>query len=95
MQLLLTQLMPTQKSVKNIVKKIKTNYPQIDLVAGNIVTDDAAKFLMKAGVDGVKVGIGPGSICTTRVIAGVGYPQLSAIYNVSKALEGQWGNSYC
>ena len=76
------------KSVKNIVKKIKTNYPQIDLVAGNIVTDDAAKFLMKAGVDGVKVGIGPGSICTTRVIAGVGYPQLSAIYNVSKALEG-------
>ena len=45
---------------------------QIDLVAGNIVTDDAAKFLMKAGVDGVKVGIGPGSICTTRVIAGVG-----------------------
>ena len=76
------------KSVKNTVKKIKTNYPQIDLVAGNIVTDDAAKFLMKAGVDGVKVGIGPGSICTTRVIAGVGYPQLSAIYNVSKALEG-------
>ena len=76
------------KSVKNIVKKIKTYYPEIDLVAGNIVTDDAAKFLMKAGVDGVKVGIGPGSICTTRVIAGVGYPQLSAIYNVSKALNG-------
>tara|TARA_B100000963_G_scaffold249102_1_gene218137 strand:+ start:214 stop:1686 length:1473 start_codon:yes stop_codon:yes gene_type:complete len=76
------------KSVKNIVAKIKINYPQIDLVAGNIATDDAAKFLMKAGVDGVKVGIGPGSICTTRVIAGVGYPQLSAIYNVSKALEG-------
>ena len=76
------------KSVKNVVSKIKTNYPQIDLVAGNIATGDAAKFLMKAGVDGVKVGIGPGSICTTRVIAGVGYPQLSAIYNVSKALEG-------
>ena len=76
------------KSVKNIVAKIKINYPQIDLVAGNIATDDAAKFLMKAGVDGVKVGIGPGSICTTRIIAGVGYPQLSAIYNVSKALEG-------
>ena len=76
------------KSVKSIVKKIKTYYPEIDLVAGNIVTDDAAKFLMKAGVDGVKVGIGPGSICTTRVIAGVGYPQLSAIYNVSKALDG-------
>ena len=76
------------KSVKNVVSKIKTNYPHIDLVAGNIATGDAAKFLMKAGVDGVKVGIGPGSICTTRVIAGVGYPQLSAIYNVSKALEG-------
>ena len=76
------------KSVQNIVKKIKSNFPQIDLVAGNIATGDAAKFLMKAGVDGVKVGIGPGSICTTRVIAGVGYPQLSAIYNVSKALEG-------
>ena len=76
------------KSVKNVVSKIKTNYPQIDLVAGNIATGDAAKFLMKAGVDGVKVGIGPGSICTTRIIAGVGYPQLSAIYNVSKALEG-------
>ena len=76
------------KSVKNIIAKIKTNHPQIDLVAGNIATGDAAKFLMNAGVDGVKVGIGPGSICTTRVIAGVGYPQLSAIYNVSKALKG-------
>ena len=76
------------KSVKNIVAKIKTHHPNIDLVAGNIATGDAAKFLMKAGVDGVKVGIGPGSICTTRVIAGVGYPQLSAIYNVSKALKG-------
>jgi len=76
------------KSVKNIVAKIKTNHPNIELVAGNIATGDAAKFLMKAGVDGVKVGIGPGSICTTRVIAGVGYPQLSAIHNVSKALKG-------
>ena len=76
------------KSVKNIVAKIKTHHPNIDLIAGNIATGDAAKFLMKAGVDGVKVGIGPGSICTTRVIAGVGYPQLSAIYNVSKALKG-------
>ena len=76
------------KSVKNTVAKIKTHHPNIDLVAGNIATGDAAKFLMKAGVDGVKVGIGPGSICTTRVIAGVGYPQLSAIYNVSKALKG-------
>ena len=76
------------KSVKDIVVKIKNNFPNIDLVAGNIVTADAAKFLAKAGVDGVKVGIGPGSICTTRIIAGVGSPQLSAIFNVSKALAG-------
>ena len=54
----------------------------------NVATAEAAKFLSKAGVDGVKVGIGPGSICTTRIIAGVGYPQLSAIYNVSNALKG-------
>ena len=75
-------------SVKKTIIKIRNNFPNIDLVAGNIVTADAAKFLAKADVDGVKVGIGPGSICTTRIIAGVGSPQLSAIYNVSKALAG-------
>ncbi len=76
------------KSVLKIIKDVKKTFPDLDVVAGNIATAEAAKFLAKAGVDGVKVGIGPGSICTTRIIAGVGYPQLSAIYNVSNALKG-------
>ena len=76
------------KSVLKIIKDVKKLFPDLDIVAGNVATADAAHFLAKAGVDGVKVGIGPGSICTTRIIAGVGYPQLSAIYNVSKALKG-------
>ena len=67
---------------------IKAKYPDIDVVVGNIATGEAAKFLVEAGADGVKVGIGPGSICTTRVIAGVGVPQLSAVYDVAKALKG-------
>ena len=67
--------------------KFKSKYPEKDVVAGNIGTAEAALALVKAGADGVKVGIGPGSICTTRVIAGVGIPQLSAIYNVSKAIK--------
>ena len=66
----------------------KEKFPQIDIVVGNIATGAAAKALVEAGADAVKVGIGPGSICTTRVIAGVGVPQLSAIYDVAKALEG-------
>jgi IMP dehydrogenase len=76
------------RSVINILREIKKGYPNIDVVAGNIGTGDAAKKLADAGADGLKVGIGPGSICTTRVIAGVGIPQLSAVYNVAKALEG-------
>ena len=76
------------KSVLKIIKDVKKTFSDLDIIAGNVATADAAKFLAKAGVDGVKVGIGPGSICTTRIIAGVGYPQLSAIYNVSKALKG-------
>jgi IMP dehydrogenase len=60
----------------------------LDIVVGNIATGDAARMLVEAGADGVKVGIGPGSICTTRVVAGVGVPQLSAVYEVSKALQG-------
>ncbi len=76
------------KGVINILKEIKRNYPGIDVIAGNIVTSEAAKKLVDEGADAVKVGIGPGSICTTRIIAGVGIPQLSAIYNVSKAIEG-------
>ncbi len=76
------------KNVINILKEIKKRYPSVDVVAGNIGTGEAAEMLVKAGADAVKVGIGPGSICTTRVIAGVGIPQLSAIYNVAKAIKG-------
>ena len=74
--------------VADMLKKVKQAYPNVDVIVGNIATGEAAGFLVKAGADGVKVGIGPGSICTTRVIAGVGVPQLSAIYEVAKALEG-------
>ena len=74
--------------VIEMLKKIKAKYPEKDIVAGNIATADAALALVNAGADAVKVGIGPGSICTTRVIAGVGVPQLSAIYNVAKAVAG-------
>ena len=75
------------KGVITLLKKVKKQYPNLDVVVGNIATGEAALDLVHAGADGVKVGIGPGSICTTRVIAGVGYPQLSAIMNVSEALE--------
>ena len=75
------------KSVIDQVKKIK-NFFDIDLIVGNIATGDAAKALVKAGADGIKVGVGPGSICTTRIIAGVGMPQLSAIYESTKAIKG-------
>ena len=72
------------KNVIETVKKIKKTYPDLDLVAGNIVTKEAAEELIKAGVDAVKVGIGPGSICTTRVIAGVGVPQVTAVADVAE-----------
>lgn len=75
------------KYVLDILRKAKNKYPEIDFVAGNIATAEAASDLVLAGADAVKVGIGPGSICTTRIIAGVGIPQLSAIYNVSKAIK--------
>ena len=75
------------KGVAEMLKLIKKTFPQIDVVVGNIATADAARFLVDAGADAVKVGIGPGSICTTRVIAGVGVPQITAIYEVAKALE--------
>ncbi len=76
------------KGVVGVLQSVKAKYPDIDVVVGNIATGDAAKYLVDAGADGVKVGIGPGSICTTRVVAGVGVPQLSAIYDVAKALKG-------
>ena len=77
------------EGVSSVVKKIKRNFPSIELIVGNIATAEAAIYLADLGVDAVKVGIGPGSICTTRIIAGVGYPQFSAIMNVSKALKGR------
>ncbi len=70
------------------LKEAKKRFPNIDIIVGNIATGDAALALVKAGADAVKVGIGPGSICTTRIIAGVGVPQLSAIHEVAKALKG-------
>ena len=70
------------------LKEVKTKYPELDVIVGNIATPEAAKFLVDAGADAVKVGIGPGSICTTRVIAGVGVPQLTAVNDVAMALEG-------
>lgn len=76
------------ENVINIVRKIKKTYPGIDIVVGNIGTAEAARMLANEGADAVKVGIGPGSICTTRVVAGVGVPQLSAIYEVSRELRG-------
>ena len=70
------------------LKEAKAAFPHIDIVVGNVATGEAARMLADAGADAVKVGIGPGSICTTRVVAGVGVPQLSAVYDVAKALEG-------
>ncbi len=70
------------------LKEVKKAYPDLDVIAGNIATAEAAKFLADAGADAVKVGIGPGSICTTRIIAGIGVPQLTAINDVANALEG-------
>ena len=72
------------KNVLNTVKKIKEKFPNIDVIGGNIVTKEAAKDLIEAGCDAVKVGIGPGSICTTRIIAGVGVPQLTAVMEVAE-----------
>ena len=76
------------KFVIEKLKEAKSCFPDIDIIVGNIATGEAAKALVDAGADGVKVGIGPGSICTTRVVAGVGVPQLSAVYDVAKALKG-------
>lgn len=74
--------------VLNMIREIRKAHPDLQLVGGNVATGDAARALAQAGVDGVKVGVGPGSICTTRVIAGVGVPQLSAIYSASQGLAG-------
>ena len=76
------------KGVVTVLAQVKAQFPGIDVVVGNIATGEAARFLVEHGADAVKVGIGPGSICTTRIIAGVGVPQVSAVYDVAKALEG-------
>ncbi|MDR2066188.1 MAG: IMP dehydrogenase [Prevotellaceae bacterium] len=77
------------RSVVEMLKKVKKQFPNLDVIAGNIATGEAAIDLMQAGADALKVGIGPGSICTTRIIAGVGVPQLTAIYDVAKAVNGK------
>lgn len=76
------------KGVIDMAKRVKAAYPDMELIMGNIATAAAAKALVDAGADGIKVGVGPGSICTTRVIAGVGMPQLSAVYESAKAIQG-------
>ena len=76
------------KGVVSVLKDIKSKFPQLDVIVGNIATGAAAKYLVEAGADAVKVGIGPGSICTTRVIAGVGFPQFSAVLEVAAAIKG-------
>ena len=76
------------QGVVRVLKSVKEKFPGLDVVVGNIATADAAKYLVEAGADAVKVGIGPGSICTTRVVAGVGFPQFSAVLEVAAALKG-------
>ncbi|MDR5590952.1 IMP dehydrogenase [Christiangramia sp. SM2212] len=76
------------KGVVHVLKEVKKKFPDLEVVVGNIATGDAAKYLVEAGADAVKVGIGPGSICTTRVVAGVGFPQFSAVLEVAAAIKG-------
>ncbi|GAA3567846.1 IMP dehydrogenase [Snuella lapsa] len=76
------------KGVVGVLKEIKAKFPSLEIVVGNIATGEAAKYLVEAGADAVKVGIGPGSICTTRVVAGVGFPQFSAVLEVAAAIKG-------
>ncbi len=76
------------RGVVSLLQKIKQTYPQLDVVVGNVATAEAARYLIENGVDGIKVGIGPGSICTTRIIAGVGVPQLTAIFDAANAAKG-------
>ena len=76
------------KNVVDVLKSVKKKFPNLEVVVGNIATPEAAKYLVEAGADAVKVGIGPGSICTTRVVAGVGFPQFSAVLEVAAAIKG-------
>ncbi len=76
------------EGVANVLKEVKSKFTNIDIIVGNIATPEAARYLVENGADGVKVGIGPGSICTTRIVAGVGFPQFSAILEVAAAIKG-------
>ncbi|AWX43432.1 IMP dehydrogenase [Flagellimonas maritima] len=76
------------KGVVNVLKEVKKAFPELEVIVGNIATAEAAKYLVEAGADAIKVGIGPGSICTTRVVAGVGFPQFSAVLEVAAAIKG-------
>jgi IMP dehydrogenase len=76
------------KGVIEMLKKIKKEFPRLEVIVGNVATREGALALVKAGADAIKVGIGPGSICTTRIIAGVGFPQFSAVYEVAQAIKG-------
>src|SRR5690606_15535434 len=77
------------KGVMDACRKVKNEFPDLDVIVGNIATAEAAVALAEAGADAIKVGVGPGSICTTRVIAGVGVPQLSAVYECAEAVKGR------
>ena len=76
------------KGVVDVLKEVKKKFQKLDVVVGNIATPEAAKYLVEAGADAVKVGIGPGSICTTRIVAGVGFPQFSTVLEVAQAIKG-------
>jgi IMP dehydrogenase len=76
------------KGVVDVLKAVKAKFPELDVIVGNIATPEAALYLVENGADGVKVGIGPGSICTTRIVAGVGFPQFSAVLEVAAAIKG-------
>ncbi|AOW11124.1 IMP dehydrogenase [Flavobacterium gilvum] len=76
------------KGVVDVLKAVKAKFPKLDVIVGNIATPEAAQYLVENGADGVKVGIGPGSICTTRIVAGVGFPQFSAVLEVAAAIKG-------
>ena len=78
--------------VMEAVREVKKRFPDLELIAGNIATEEAARDLIKAGADAVKVGMGPGSICTTRVVSGVGMPQITAILNCARATRETTGS---
>jgi IMP dehydrogenase len=83
------------KNVIKTIQEIKENFKDVQIIGGNIATAEAALDLSKAGVDAVKVGMGPGSICTTRIIAGIGVPQITAILNINEALKDKKNKNYC